>query len=82
MAETFRVLIRKEFDQWVAQCLEVDICVQAPDLDTLEGRFEVALNSEDLAGLDPAPQHYLDIWQTARRVESPRGGNIEMKIAA
>jgi hypothetical protein len=82
MADMYRVLLRKESDQWVAQCLDVDICVQAPDLDTLEGRFEVALKAEDLSALGQAPQYYFDVWETARRVESPRGGNIEMKIAA
>lgn len=78
----YRVLIRKETDQWVAQCLEVDICVQAPDLDTLEGRFEVALAVEDVSTLGPAPQHYFDVWETARKITSTRGDNIEMKIAA
>lgn len=83
MTDTLRVVLRKESEQWVAQCLEVDICIQAPDLDTLEGRLEVALEAEDLAVLGPAPQYYFDVWETARKIESlPRRRNIEMKVAA
>ena len=83
MTDPIRVVLRKESDQWVGQCLEVDICVQAPDLDTLEGRLEVALECEDdPATIGPAPKHYFDVWETARKIESSRDSNIEMKLAA
>ena len=44
-----RVIAFQECDQWVAQCLEHDICAQAPDLDTLYARVEATLLAEDAA---------------------------------
>ena len=83
MAETYRVLVRKEAEQFVAQCLEVDVCVQALDFDTLEGRLEVALQEEDLTAIGKAPQYFFDIWETGRTVKSKaQSPKLEMKMAA
>ena len=71
-ADPIRVLLLKEGEHWVAQCLEYDIGAQARDLDQLRKRLLVALEAErdeDLrrhgepfAGIGPAPQHYHDLW--------------------
>ena len=62
-----RVIIINESDQWVAQGLEYDICVQANNLEDLYGRFEVAvrLESEEPGGLErigPAPRYFEKLW--------------------
>ncbi|HHY49948.1 MAG TPA: hypothetical protein GYA10_09395 [Alphaproteobacteria bacterium] len=67
MADKIRVILFKEGDAWLAQGLEHDICVQAPTMKELYGRFEVAvhLESEEPGGLDrigPAPQHFHKLW--------------------
>ncbi len=68
-----RVVIKREGDQYVAQCLEVDIGAQAPDVETLRTRLEMTLRAEFAArngtfedpfpGIDPAPQYFQDIWE-------------------
>ena len=65
---TLRIIAFSEFDQWVAQCLEHDVCVQAPDLDTLRDRMEAAFYAEDtaqreagkdgLSAIPAAPEHF------------------------
>lgn len=74
---TLRVVIFKDGALWVAQCLEHDIGAQAPDLDTLHDRFTVAVMSElreslarhsaPLAGIDPAPKRFHQMWERRSR---------------
>ncbi len=70
-SQSFRVVIVKDGDQWIAQCLEHDICAMAGDLETLESRFEVAFEAEmqlcksegrDLDSLPKAPDHFFALW--------------------
>ena len=68
-----RVIMFRDANLWVAQCLEYDIGVQAPDLETLEARLSVALEVEretsleqfgaPFAGIDPAPPHFHEMWE-------------------
>jgi len=77
-----RVLVSKHEDMFVAQCLEHDIAVQAPDLTTLQRRFEATVEAEgDLDCIEPAPQMFHDIWNAAQELES-RIQNAEMRLAA
>jgi hypothetical protein len=79
---SIRVIAFQECDQWVAQCLEHDICAQAPDLDTLYARFEATLLAEDAAlkevgksGIDAlprAPEHFFRLWD--KRSDFNRSG--------
>lgn len=67
-ADQFRVILFKEGDTWVAQGLEHDICVQAPTMGELYGRFDVAVRLEENepGGLDrigQAPKHFFDLWE-------------------
>lgn len=63
MSTMIRVIAFKDGDQWVAQCLEHDVCAQADDLDTLRRRIEIALEAESpLANLPAAPQHFHNMW--------------------
>ena len=70
--EHLRVIVLREADQWVAQCLEYDIGAQAEGLDELHERFMMTLdverrvslerNGKAFAGIDPAPKYYHDLW--------------------
>ena len=72
-ATTIKIIAFPEGDQWVAQCLEHDICAQAPDLDTLYSRIEAAICVEDEAfrqagkggiqALPRAPEHFFRMWE-------------------
>jgi hypothetical protein len=84
--ETLRVLVFHEEDSWIAQCLEHDVCVQAPDLDQLQSRLETAIFLELGEGnpstsIGHAPPAYFEMWDRAREL----GGaptNTSMRIAA
>jgi hypothetical protein len=74
---TIRVIVFKEDGQWVAQCLEVDVCAQADDLDMLSERLMVTLkaelkeslerNGKPFAGIDPAPKRFHMMWDRRPR---------------
>lgn len=80
-----RILVREEEGALVAQCLEHDICVQAPDMETLQHRFEATLIAEEAnGGLDhipPAPAEFHALWdggeETASLVD-----NSDTRLAA
>ena len=62
------VLLFKEDDWWIAQCLEYDLCSQAKTPEDVLYEFERVLlaqmlisteaNEELLAGIEPAPEEY------------------------
>ena len=68
-----RVVVFREGDYWVAQCLEYDIGAQAKDLSDLQARFALTLEAErqesikhhgkPFAGIDPAPRHFHEMWE-------------------
>jgi hypothetical protein len=72
MEDAIRVIVFKEDEFWVAQCLEYDIAAQAEDLDTLRSRLFVTLKAdlaasieirgEPFAGIDPAPPFFHNLW--------------------
>jgi hypothetical protein len=71
-ADPIRVLLSKEGEQRVAQCLEYDTGAQARDLGELGRRPLIAIRAErdeslrrhgkPLAGIGPASQHFHDLW--------------------
>jgi hypothetical protein len=71
-ADAIRVLLSKEGEYWVAQCLEYDIGAQAHDLGELRKRLLVAIQAErneslrrhgkPFAGIGPASQQFHDRW--------------------
>ena len=73
-----RVIVFKDGDQWVAQCLEYDIGAQSSDLDALNERLFVVLKAElreslehggkPFEGIEPAPKRFEMMWD--RRVRS------------
>lgn len=67
-----RVLIAKEGDYWVGQCLEYDIGAQARDLSELRRRLMTAIETEKqesvrrhgrpFGGIAPAPSYFHERW--------------------
>ena len=76
-----RVLVSKEGDHWVAQCLEYDIGAQALDLDQLRNRLIATIEEEieesmkrhgqPFAGIGPAPQYFHELWDRRARSFRP-----------
>ena len=81
------IVVFKDHDQFVAQGLEHDICVQAPSIPKLLNRFErVALASFFACaqeGLDfatsfpPASREFWDMFEKARERRPPLGKSPE-----
>lgn len=70
-----RIVAFQDGDMWVAQCLEYDIATQADSMDTLVARMDDTLcaeaeytneqHGEPFAGLDPAPDLFNVMFETA-----------------
>ena len=63
---SLRVVIFREQETWIAQCLEHDLCTQAADLTTLQRRLRATLHAgagRNLASLPAAPAHFFAMWE-------------------
>lgn len=84
--DSLRVVAFQDGNKWIAQCLEVDVCVQADDLETLRNRMALALQltrEESLrltgsafAGINPAPEQYQDMWNE-RTYDGRMSGQVD-----
>ena len=85
MNQHLRILVSREEDMLVAQCLEHDIAVQAPDIETLQRRFDATIEMEANAGtidaIPPAPAHFHVLWDSAAAM-TEHFHNAEMRLAA
>lgn len=92
--EMLHVLVFQEGGDWVAQCLEYDICTHAQDEETLRNRFcellevEYQLSTsggkEPFSGIKPAPEEFHDLWRKASDgacFDTPAGA-VELKKCA
>ena len=89
-----RVVAYKEGDQWIAQCLEYDICAHASDEDKLKSRLAAILefernlsierNGAPFAGIDPAPEQFHDMWNDCfdGSTLETSSGDVELKKCA
>jgi hypothetical protein len=69
----FRVIILKEANNWVAQCLEYDIAAQSKTVDGVRIAFEktvvgqacvdMSANKNPLADIAPAPDFYHEMFK-------------------
>lgn len=69
------IVVFKDGDMYVAQCVEHDICAQAADVKTLRHRMDAAIDAErDYARsrgktladtVAPAPKHFADMFEKA-----------------
>ena len=74
-----RVVVFRGNHYWVAQCLEINIAAQGPDLDQLAERFANTLKAHLVlsqeSGVEPfklrrADQRYWDMWAEALKAEA------------
>jgi hypothetical protein len=82
-----RVLVTKEGDYWVAQCLEYDIGAQARNPNDLPKRLMAALEARRqetlkqygraFAGIKRAPDHFFRAWEKRNQMFGP----TELKLA-
>ena len=89
--QSLRIVVLKEGDAFVAQCLEYDICAQAPDVETLRVRMNDLIDLEcrasldetglEFGGIDAAPEKFHKMWDDANRIDSP-GSRLDMALAA
>lgn len=77
-----RVLLSRENDYWVAQCLEYDIGAQATDLIELRKRLIAAIEAErqeslsrqgaEFAGVPEAPAIFRSRWEECAGTFTPK----------
>lgn len=87
--EGVRVVAFQDSGMWIAQCVEYDICVQGADLAQAKRRMKVALDAEArfteseygeaFKNIDPAPDFYEAIYDSA---EESLQGEEDFRIAA
>lgn len=92
MSDELRILIIKEGDMLVGQCLEHDICAQASSLGELQRRMDVLFDAEarlgrnttgqDFGHIGPAPQEFHDMWESAMVFEGVDSGRKMAMMAA
>lgn len=68
-----QIVVYKEHDKFIAQCIDFDIATQADDLEKLKVRMDYLLEcelsnaSESGQAVDRAPKRFHNMWeQTAR----------------
>ena len=76
-----RIIIYSEDERWVAQCLEYDIGAQAKTLGELSTILELTLSAEfnesierhgePFVGIDPAPVHFHEMWESRSGAYTP-----------
>lgn len=69
-----RIVVYRDGEAWVAQCLEFDIGTQAEspnelrdrldDVIAMEAAISAKYHGKPFAGIDPAPQRFFDMWDS------------------
>jgi hypothetical protein len=82
MERTLRILLFKPGSQWVAQCLDVDLVAQGPEIDdaleafasVLTGRILLDLKAgrEPLSSCEQPPAKYLELARRAKALRDNR----------
>lgn len=88
--ESLRVIIFRDGNTWIAQALEIDICVQGDNLPAVKAHFLATLRAEvasgDIKKIGPAPSEFQEMW--GRRSDftwhsnKDNGVPVELAIAA
>ena len=88
--DTIRVVVYREDEAWIAQCVEYDICAQGKDFDTAMRRLIGTVNAEcdytlkkhgkEFAGIGPAPSVFADKFEAG--LQPLRTNGMELRIAA
>jgi hypothetical protein len=74
-----RIVVTKSGELFVAQCLEYDICTQAPDVVQLQDRMNALIELELSSGqhIDQAPERFHKMWDSC---SSSRFGDHGYKL--
>lgn len=82
MERTLRILLFKPGSQWVAQCLDVDLVAQGPEIDdaieafasVLTGRILLDLKAgrEPLSSCGQTPPQYVELAERAKALRDKR----------
>ena len=88
--DVIRVVVYRDDEAWIAQCVEYDICAQGSDFDTAMRRLIGTVNAEcdytlkkhgkEFAGIEPAPSVFADKFEAG--TQSLRTDGMELRIAA
>ena len=88
-AKTLRIVAFQEGDVWIAQCVELDLCVQGKDLAqaqrrmsaliTLEAAYTTEKHGEAFRGIDPAPDYFAAMFEGA---SASLEGDLNFRLAA
>lgn len=68
MQDGLKIVVYREDDMFIAQCLDYDICTQAKDRETLHKRMDCLIHlemehmRESGQELDPAPERFHNMW--------------------
>ena len=93
--EHLRVIVYREGDVYVAQCLEHDIATQGPDIPAALERLDLTIDAEcaiskEAGGkafdrIPSAPNYFHTLWDkrsmTLTHVHLPVGHHFEMEVA-
>lgn len=90
-----RVVIFREGEAWVAQCVDYDIAAQAPTPEKLFQRFDMTVDAhlkenehrgrKAFEGIPEAPERYEDMWARHAGKITPNGVRpypIDLALAA
>lgn len=87
---TIRVVLYRDSDAWIAQCVEYDICAQGSDFETAMRRLIGTVNAESdytlkkhgeaFKGIAPAPSVFADKFDAGSQHLHADG--MELRIAA
>ena len=84
-----RIVLYREDDLWIGQCLEHDIRAQASNVKELENRLVATVEAHKeqggLADIGPAPKVFFDMWEDSTGAYMPKSDlivNSEMALCA
>lgn len=77
--KSLRIIVTECEGMLVAQCLEYDICTQAPDMESLQERMNLLIEVEldSAQAIDAAPERFHNLWDQA--IE-PMSGEHEYRM--
>lgn len=76
MSKPFRIVVYRDGEAWVGQCLEVDIGAQAESPNELRDRLDAVIAAEyhmslengqgPFSGLPAAPEYFFSMWDNCK----------------
>ena len=86
-----RVVVFQDGEDWVAQCLEYDICTHAKNEDVLRSRFialynlernlSIERNGAPFEGIDPAPVEFHEMWGRCKEIDTMTHAGTHLALA-